>query len=339
MGQEQRRRVNVCELRWLALGLVIAVLPVHAMAGARIVENLFGVIRAGTGPVFTVGQFGAAYRSDDGGVSWVAQKTPTTEDLFSVDFGDAEHGVIVGRSGVVLTTGDGGSTWEARKSPVVHNLFAVRFAGPKHVFAVGDWGTVIESSDSGASWKDRTLDEDVVLTSLSWPTPGFGVIAGEFGTVLVSHDAGASWQKQTTGTDKTLFGVDFRDEKTGWIVGMDGFIGGTQDGGVSWQAQRGSFEMQALETLGVMDAIQNPGFYDVAAAGKGAVVVGDLGHVLVSRDGVNWQVRRLPGERSLSWMRGVAAWSDGALVVGAGGLAIVLDDPELKIRKAVPAAP
>ncbi len=317
-------------MRMMLALAALAVLPGEVLAGARVVENLFAVAAVEGGAVYTVGQFGAVYRSEDGGKVWIAQKTPTTEDLFSVDFGDAVHGVVVGRSGVILTTGDGGATWVVRKSPVDRNLFAVRFASPTHVFAVGDWGVVIESRDAGATWKDRTLDEDVVLTSMSWPTPEFGVIAGEFGSVLVSHDSGATWEKKPTGTDKTLFGVDFRDTQVGWVVGMDGLVAGTRDGGTTWQAQHGTFELQALETLGVMDALQNPGLYDVAATAEGAVVAGDIGHVLVSRDGKHWEERRLPGERSLAWLRGVTALPAGALVVGAGGLTVPLEGADLR---------
>lgn len=299
---------------------------------ARIVENLYGakLLDAQTG--WVVGAFGAVFRTSDGGKSWEAQQTPTLDYLFGVDFADATHGVVVGKSGAVLTTDDGGKTWTKRTSNTERNLFSVAFASPKHVWAVGDWGAVIESTDGGATWTDRSLADDVVLTSQSWPDENTGYLAGEFGTIQRTTDGGKTFQKLDTGTEKTIFGTAFRTPQEGWAVGIDGLVMRTKDGGTTWTPQRGTLEAQSLEQLGFMEAMKNPGLYDIRFAGDYGYIVGDIGTILVSADkGETWQERKLPAEMSLFWLRGVsAAAGDRALVVGASGLAVTVEKDKVR---------
>ena len=324
-------------IRCLRAALVLAALAcVVGVAedgrAARIVENLYGakLLDAQTG--WVVGAFGAVFRTSDGGKSWEAQQTPTLDYLFGVDFADATHGVVVGKSGAVLTTDDGGKTWTKRTSNTERNLFSVAFASPQHVWAVGDWGAVIESTDGGATWKDRSLADDVVLTSQSWPDANTGYLAGEFGTIQRTTDGGKSFQKLETGTEKTIFGTAFRTPQEGWAVGIDGLVMRTKDGGTTWTPQRGTLEAQSLEQLGFMEAMKNPGLYDIRFAGDYGYIVGDIGTILVSADkGETWQERKLPAEMSLFWLRGVsAAAGDRALVVGASGLAVTVEKDKVR---------
>jgi photosystem II stability/assembly factor-like uncharacterized protein len=243
---------------------------------------------------------------------------------------------VVGKSGTILTTDDGGTTWTQRASPTENNLFSVVYASPRHVWAVGDWGAVVESNDGGVTWTDRTLTEDVVLTSQAWPDESTGYLAGEFGTIQKTTDGGKTFGKVETGTDKTIFGTAFRNAQDGWAVGIDGLVMRTRDGGATWQTQRGALEAQALEQLGFLEAMKNPGLYDIRFAGDYGYIVGDIGTILVSADrGETWQERKLPAEMSLFWLRGVSAARDErALVVGASGLAVTVDKDQVRVDDA-----
>lgn len=325
-------------IRCLRAALVLAALT--CVAGfatdgraARIVENLYGAKLLDADNGWVVGAFGAVFRTGDGGKTWEAQQTPTLDYLFGVDFADATHGVVVGKAGAVLTTDDGGKTWTKRASNTDRNLFSVTFASPKHVWAVGDWGAVIESTDGGVTWTDRSLPDDVVLTSQSWPDEKTGFLAGEFGTIQRTTDGGKTFQKLETGTEKTIFGTAFRTPQDGWAVGIDGLVMRTKDGGQTWQPQRGTLESQSLEQLGFMEAMKNPGLYDIRFAGDYGYIVGDIGTILVSADkGETWQERKLPAEMSLFWLRGVsAAAGDRALVVGASGLAVTVEKDKVRV--------
>ena len=64
--------------------------------------------------LWAVGKFGTIIYSQDGGLTWELQNTPTQVTLFDVEFSDESHGVAVGDSSVVLYTNDGGNTWQRR---------------------------------------------------------------------------------------------------------------------------------------------------------------------------------------------------------------------------------
>ncbi|MEW6271001.1 MAG: YCF48-related protein [Thermodesulfobacteriota bacterium] len=326
-------------IRCLRAFVVLVALAIAATAGvrvasaARIVENLYAAKLIDERTGWVVGAFGAIFRTTDGGVTWESQPTPTLDYLFAVDFTSPTHGVVVGKSGVVLTTEDGGQTWVQRDSGTDRNLFSVAYASPTHLWAVGDWGAVIESTDGGATWKDRTLPEDVVLTSQSWPDEQTGYIAGEFGTVQKTTDGGRTFAPVSTETDKTIFGIAFPSPSDGWAVGIDGLVLRTKDGGQTWTPQRGRLDAGSLEQLGFMEAMKNPGLYDVRLSGDYGFIVGDIGTVLVSSDrGETWQERKLPADMSLFWLRGVSSKDGRAIVVGANGLAVTVDKGEIRLK-------
>lgn len=322
-------------LPFLAL-LVVLSSRSHAAEGrgARIVENLYDTELLDGGIGWAVGAFGAIYKTADGGRHWTAQKTPTVAYLFSVDFRSRERGVAVGKDGTILSTSDGGATWRQRPSGTDRNLFGVAFSSPKDVWAVGDWGAVLVSHDAGETWTDRSLSEDIVLTSVAWADSEHGLLAGEFGTVRVTSDGGASFRKASVGTEKTFFGAAYPKPGEMWVVGIDGLVLGSRDGGKSWERKHGRLESGSLEQLGFMEALRNPGLYDVAFAGRYGYVVGDVGKVLVTSDhGETWVERSLPAQMSLLWIRGVDAAAGGhALAVGANGLTARLEKGEVRLE-------
>jgi photosystem II stability/assembly factor-like uncharacterized protein len=312
---------------------IAAVGSVRAASAARVVENLYGAKLLDDQTGWVVGAFGAIFKTADGGKTWESQPTPTLDYLFSVDFSSPTRGVVVGKAGVILTTDDGGQTWTRRESGSDRNLFSVAYASPEHVWAVGDWGAVLESTDAGVTWKDRSLTDDVVLTSQSWPDEQTGYVAGEFGTVQKTTDGGRTFAPTTTGTDKTLFGIAFPSPSDGWAVGIDGLVLRTKDGGQSWAPQRGTLVAESLEQLGFLEAMRNPGLYDIRFSGDYGVIVGDIGMLLVTTDrGESWEERKLPAEMSLYWLRGVSSKDGRALAVGANGLAVTLDKNEIRLR-------
>ncbi len=325
--------------------LVAALLLVcSAPAGAVVVKDaLYGVKVLGARQAWTVGNYGAIYHSADGGRTWEAMSSGTRSPLFGVDFSDAERGWVVGRSGLILRTTDGGRSWAAQKSPIPpdKHLFAVAAVSATNGWAVGDWGAIAVTRDGGSTWEDRSLGvltvrtedtggraahiitEDVILYDLSFPDADHGFIAGEFGTVLATADGGATWTKQNTGTEKTLFGVHFPAPERGWAVGLDGLILRTRDGGVTWEVQRGLAGAEALEDVGFVDALKNPGLYSVSVTGQYGVITGDTGTLLVSADGgETWTEQTLPEKDRLRWMRAVSLAGPHGLAVGSAGLTV-----------------
>lgn len=65
--------------------------------------------------VTIVGTDGLIMRTDDGGTTWIKQKSGTTAKLHAVTFSDVNQGTAVGEFGIILHTKDGGTTWVKQK--------------------------------------------------------------------------------------------------------------------------------------------------------------------------------------------------------------------------------
>src|SRR5262245_10802214 len=70
------------------------------------------------------GEGGAIIATEDGGKTWTARQTGTTENLTDMQM-VGEEGWAVGYEGVILHTADGGRTWTVQKSGVTQSLETV----------------------------------------------------------------------------------------------------------------------------------------------------------------------------------------------------------------------
>ncbi len=163
------RRIRHAVLRPTTALLALAVLLIlpsaalaaggwHAQASGT-PQDLAGVAASG-GRLWAAGAGGTILTSLNGGATWVAQGSGTTQGLHAVAFTDATHGWAVGDGGTILTTGDAGATWTAQSSGTTQNLRAVAFADPTHGWAVGDGGTLLGTVDGGATWTPQSLRHD-----------------------------------------------------------------------------------------------------------------------------------------------------------------------------------
>jgi photosystem II stability/assembly factor-like uncharacterized protein len=332
------------EIRLAAVSVLALLLALPPGAAAGVVrDNLYGVKALSASDAWAVGNFGSIYHTADGGKTWEAHESGTKAPLFGVDFADATHGWAVGKSALVLGTRDGGKTWASQMTPipVEKHLFNVRALDARTAWAVGDWGAIAVTHDGGDTWQDRSLPDDVVLYAVSFPDPQHGFISGEFGTLLATSDGGATWEKRDVGTDQTLFGVAFATPDRGWAVGIDGLILRTTDAGRTWALQRGRARAEALEDLGFLETLKNPGLYDVQVVGRYGVVVGDTGVLLTSADGgETWTTRELPESQRLVWMRAASLVAGGqGIVVGAAGFSADVGPDGLVAPDARRAAP
>ena len=138
-------------------------------------EGEYGFAASGTGiTVFednvwicTGGQSARVFHSPDRGESWNVYDTPVisgkaSAGTFSVDFRDAQHGVVVGgdynksdqKGNTFATTDDGGKTWLA---PADTTLISFRscvqyLPNSSSLISVGRGGVSAFSNDDGKSW-------------------------------------------------------------------------------------------------------------------------------------------------------------------------------------------
>ncbi len=326
-----RRLTSACAAFLVAVASAVGVIPA-AGEGGRIIDHLYATYFINHDQGFAVGAFGSIFRTRDGAQTWQAQSSGTVEQLFGVGFADTSNGWIVGRTGVMLHTGNGGDTWERQTTGSDKHLFNVAALDAQHAWAVGDWGAILATDDGGKTWKDHTLDRDVILYGQAWVSATQGWVVGELGAIVHTVDGGKTWQDQPSGVEKTLFDVHFNDAQHGWACGLDGLILKTDDGGQHWSVLRGKAEVNALEQVGVAEALENASLYGISVHGQIGFAVGDIGSVFLTKDGgQTWVRQEVPGEWNLSWIRGMSLAPDGSgMFVGANGLTIRVDGEHLK---------
>ena len=113
----------------------------------------------------TLSLFGGASLAD-GGTSWSAQASGTTNGLYGVSALDATHVWTVGVGGTILFFD--GTSWAAQASTTTNDLRAVSALDATHVWAVGDAGTILFYD--GTSWSVQA--SGITNTSLKRIRPG-----------------------------------------------------------------------------------------------------------------------------------------------------------------------
>ena len=191
----------------------------------------------------------AVYHTIDGGRHWQGQRTPTTQHLYGVSFGDAENGWAVGRSGTIIHTADGGAHWVTQQSKTSKHLFKVRFSIREGAGRSGT-GVWCCRPPTGASLARPFARRGRIVYAIDFSDRETGWIVGELGSIRHTVDGGETWARKQAGTRKTLFGLAAVSKDKAWAVGIDGLVVRTVDGGVTWQVQRGEGGSRASRESG-----------------------------------------------------------------------------------------
>jgi len=212
---------------------------------------------ANTGTI--VGGGGTILRTTNGGATWTAQSSGTTQDLQNVFFTDANTGTVVGSGGTILRTTNGGENWIPQFSGTNHFLSSVFFTDANTGTAVGGFsnpwwfseGTILRTTDGGVTWTAQSSGTTDILQGVFFADANTGTAVG-FSTVLQTTDGGVTWTTQSSGTAGGL-GMFFTDANTGTIVSGGGTILRTTNGGATWTAQS-SGTTQDLQSVFFTDA-------------------------------------------------------------------------------------
>lgn len=138
---------------------------------------------------FLLGAYGLAFRTDDGGQTWVfiSDDLPNP-DQFHLNaitaFGDSL--VIAGEAGLLMRSDDQGNSWYELPSPYGGSFFDV-IAHQHALFALGLRGHLFMSEDGGFDWQEIPVDTTVSFMG------GFSdgeilAIAGLGGTLLTGGE-------------------------------------------------------------------------------------------------------------------------------------------------------
>lgn len=206
----------------------------------RIYDDLYSVSMVDEEHAVAVGYYGAAYWTEDGGVSWNRGETDTRTSLYNVSMADPKHGWAVGQRGLILRTGDGGRSWVAQpnqKQADGTHLFSVSAIDANTAWVVGEWGTRILTKDGGNSWEDHSFSVSDMHPQFVWLTPDEqervrnGQVVFDDVSINDIHCERAPGQKC-------------------WLIGEFGYIYHSNDRGMTWLKSRveGSVEIDPIPT-------------------------------------------------------------------------------------------
>jgi len=108
------------------------------------------------GQVWVVGSESAILSSADRGATWRDASLGEDRMLATVQFVDAQHGIITGEFGSFLTTQDGGASWQAG-TPIPNDFYpyGALFTDTRTGWVSGLAGTILHTTDGGASWQKQ----------------------------------------------------------------------------------------------------------------------------------------------------------------------------------------
>ncbi|MDQ3112097.1 MAG: YCF48-related protein [Bacteroidota bacterium] len=180
---------------------------------------------------YAAGTHGRILKTINGGLSWTLQATPTTAELYGIDFVNATTGVAVGDNRILRTT-DGGVTWTAQTTSWF--LRSIHFPTPTVGYASGSNGVMLKSTDAGATWNLLPVSNLVTgLFNEVWFTAqdtGYAV-AGNL--IFKTVDGGQIWTYTAFPFGTTFRSIHFLNPGNGFAVGASGVVYRTTNGGGS----------------------------------------------------------------------------------------------------------
>lgn len=217
----------------------------------------------------------AAYRTPDGGVSWIPVALPAGARVTSLRFLDEHNGYAIG-PGTLLRTTDGGEKWEAEpiaagnsfnsidcssatnclltvtggnqlietsdggatdtvKTTSSSLIYAAAYANAQQIVAVGESGATVLSGDGGATFTPASADIGGEYTRLRLGPAGTIVAPGSHGDLAISRNGGQTWEVIATQTSQELTDVAFGTPSLGYALDAGGGLQRTLNGGTSWQ--------------------------------------------------------------------------------------------------------
>ncbi len=182
---------------------------------------------------WVAGHSGRIERTDDGGMTWKAQRVEREgEVLNSIFFVDEWRGWVVGGSGMVLRTMNGGEAWKWIGDPGIEDRWSVAFSSTGRGWITGEDGLILSTADGGNTWTAQTSGTSRALLGLA-VLPSMTVIAvGEAGAILRSPD-GSNWSAVESATTATLNSVAASAEII-CAVGSKGTSLESTDDGKTW---------------------------------------------------------------------------------------------------------
>ncbi|RYZ95372.1 MAG: T9SS type A sorting domain-containing protein, partial [Sphingobacteriaceae bacterium] len=218
------------------------------------------------------GTGGVVIGTINGGANWKYLNTPTTSDIYRLDFTSANTGVIVGENDLVMKTTDGGANWADITPTDISMLYtAVNMISSSTIWIGTAGGDILKTTDGGNNWTLQTTNTSEIILDIQFTDADHGFAAASGGILLRTSDGGDNWSAFKVGTlTNNYFNVNFLDENEGWVTGSAGMILYTKNGGNNWSIQQ------------VPQGISTRNLIGMTQVGTTTFVVGTTGTILQS---------------------------------------------------------
>lgn len=148
--------------------------------------HLHELVRAANGTLYLAAEAGFAYRSDDGGSTWIELPTPYEGSFFGVLPLEDETILLYGLRGHLFRSEDSGETWEEIPTDTVAMLTNGIVMSDGTVVIVGLGGTVLVSTDGGRSFSYNQREGRRGISTVVETADGSLLLVGEFGVQTAS---------------------------------------------------------------------------------------------------------------------------------------------------------
>jgi photosystem II stability/assembly factor-like uncharacterized protein len=234
------------------------------------------------------GEGGLILKTTDGGVTWKAQPSGTTENIFRIAAVDSQTAYATGTNGLLMGTTDGGEHWQPETFKGGLIFFDIAFPDARDGWAVGEFETIIHTADGGKTWTPQMGGKRAnfklpALFAVRFADAQHGWAAGQGGTLLRTDDGGATWQPLTQPSAAPMYSVTYAGGTSGSAAAE---LWGSGEGGALLRVALGAGAAAPTELAPTVFDLA-----DIAFHGGNGVAVGLGGTIVHTGDGgVHWKV-------------------------------------------------
>lgn len=148
-------------------------------------------------------------RTTDGGNSWQNITPPELVSRpWSVDFVNANTGIVTGYTGMILRTTNGGTNWSTITSGTTSNIYEVVMTSVDTGYACGALSTVVlKTVDGGATWSSITVTGTNTRYGIAYTNGSNVWICGTSGNIISTTNGGTSWTTVTVTGSPTQYDI------------------------------------------------------------------------------------------------------------------------------------
>jgi photosystem II stability/assembly factor-like uncharacterized protein len=149
-------------------------------------KTIWDVFAVTAAIAYACGSDGLLLKTVNGG-TWTALASPVTDHIFTMDFLDADNGMVGTRGGDVMWTSDGGQTWDVTPSPGFDTPASVVMISPTTAWSLRT--DVLYTTDRGATWIETPTGLATRADGISFGDANTATIVGKAGAILRTTNA------------------------------------------------------------------------------------------------------------------------------------------------------